>query len=98
MTLHDMILHDLEPYVRQYLQKEWSDFWDVTYDEDAGRIDCIWNGIESTKIEFIYDCEDEELIFHSNEHQRVGELAEMLKYLDDKVHEISKELSHNQER
>ena len=54
--------------------------------------------IDSTKIEFIYDCIDEELIFHSNEHQSVGELAEMLTFLDDKVQEILEELSQNQER
>lgn len=93
-----MVLEKLTPYIKDYLQKEWSDFWDVTYDENAGRIDCIWNGIDSTKIEFIYDDEDEELIFHSNEHQRVGELAEMLTFLNEKMQEILEELSQNQER
>ena len=93
-----MILKNLEPYVRNYLQKTWSDFWNVSYNEAEDRIDCIWNGIESTKIEFIYDNEDEELIFHSNEHQPVSELVEMLTFLNDKVHELACELEKEQER
>lgn len=93
-----MGLEKLTPYVKDYLQKEWSDFWNVTYDEDSDRIDCMWNGIESTKIEFIYDYEDEELIFHSNEHQPVGELVEMLGYLNNKARELLNEFSNEPER
>lgn len=86
-----MVLQNLEPYVRDYLQKGWSEFWNVSYNEKDDRIACVWSGIESTKIEFIYDYEDEELIFHSNEPQPVGELVEMLTYLNEKAYELFQE-------
>ena len=92
-----MILEKLTPYIRDYLQKEWSDFWNVTYNESEDRIECMWDGIDSTEIDFMYDYEEEELCFISKEPQPVGDLVEMLAYLNNKAHEIFEELSQNQE-
>lgn len=93
-----MILKNLEPYVRNYLQKTWSDYWNVSYNEAEDRIECIWNGMDSTEINFTYDTEAEELCFYSKEQQPVGDLVEMLTFLNDKAYEIFEELSRNQER
>lgn len=93
-----MILKNLEPYVRNYLQSTWSDYWNVTYNEAEDRIECIWNGIESTEIDFIYDAESEEMCFLSKEPQPVGDLVEMLTFLNEKVHEIMEDLEKEQER
>ena len=93
-----MILKDLEPYVKRYLQTTWSDDWNTKYNEEEDKIECVWSGMDSTTIEFTYDAEAEELCFISKEPQPVGDLVEMLEYLNNKVHEILEELSQNQER
>lgn len=93
-----MVLEKLTPYIKDYLQKEWSDFWNVTYDESEDKIECVWNGMDSTTIEFTYDAENENLLFYSKEPQPVEDLVEMLAYLNNKVQEIFEELSQNQER
>lgn len=93
-----MILKDLEPYVKQYLQTTWSDFWNTKYNKKEDKIECVWMDMDSTTIEFTYDAENENLLFYSKEPQPVEDLVEMLTYLNNKVQEILEELSQNQER
>ena len=93
-----MVLKDLESYVKRYLQTTWSDDWNTKYNEKEDKIECVWNGMDSTIIEFTYDAENENLLFYSKEPQPVEDLVEMLEYLNSKVHEILEELSQNQER
>lgn len=92
-----MILQDLETYVKRYLQTTWSDCWNTKYNEKEDKIECVWNGIDSTTIEFTYD-KDEGVYFSSIEPYPISYLVEMLTYLNNKVHEILEELSQNQER
>ena len=93
-----MVLKDLEPYVKRYLQTTWSDDWNTKYNEKEDKIECVWSGMDSTTIEFTYDAEDENLLFYSKEPQPVEDLVEMLGYLNNKAQEIFEELSQNQER
>lgn len=93
-----MVLEKLTPYAKEYLQKEWSEYWAVYYNEKEDKIECVWSGIDSTTIEFTYDAEAEELCIISKEPQPVGDLVEMLGYLNNKAHEILEEISQNQER
>ena len=90
-----MILQKLEPYVRDYLQKEWSDYWKVTYNENKDQITCIWNSMDSTEINFTFDAEEEDLLFLSKEPQPVTDLVDMLSFLNNKVKELENELEED---
>ena len=93
-----MVLEKLTPYIKDYLQKEWSPFWSTKYNKKEDKIECVWMDIDYTTIEFDYDAENENLLFYSKEPQPVEDLVEMLEYLNSKVQEILEELSQNQER